>query len=166
MAAIYQSTKGRLKPMLGIAIILISVLSLFALDGVLVWLYNKGRISSTVAAAGIGVYALILFLVLLWRFSISCTYSLDGVKLLFCRVYIRNPRLEEQVLVREMLYFGDPEEAARKFDAKRTKSFTARRGVLKTKALIYKREDKLRRVLFSPNEELTQMLTDLIRNKK
>ena len=165
MAAIIQSTKGRLKPFLGIAVIAISVLSLFALDGALVWLYEGRKISGTVASAGIGVYALVLFAFLLWRFSISCTYMLDGVKLIFSRVYIKNPRLEEQVLVREMLFFGTVEEAANRYEAVKTKRFTAKRGNLQTMALIYRRENKLRRVLFSPNDEIKKELTELIRNK-
>ena len=165
MAALIQSTRGKLKPLIGLGSIALSVLSLFILDGALVWLYNQGRISATFANVAIGAYAIILFLLLLYFLSLSCVYTLDEVKLTFSRVYLKNPRLAEQIMLREIVFFGSTEEA-KKYGYTRTQRFTARRGNLETRAIVYKREGKLRRILFSPNEEIAQTLKTAVKNKK
>ena len=165
MSALVQSTKGKLKPLIGFGSILLSVLSLFVLDGVLVWLNGKGALSATAANVIIGGYALALFIVLLWFLSLSCVYKLDTMKLTFSRVYIKNPRLSEQIMLREILFFGSVEDSKR-YDYNRTQRFTARRGNLPTRAIVFRREGKLRRILFSPNEEMTEQLSTAVKNKK
>ena len=165
MSALIQSTKGKLKPLISFIVIALSVLSLFILDGALVWLHGRGSISSTAANLIIAAYALGLFLTLLYCFSLSCVYALDGVKITFSRVYIKNPRLTEQIMLREILFFG-PVEDAKRYEHTRTQRFTARRGGLPTRALLYRRDGKIRRILFSPNEEISKALTDTLKNSK
>lgn len=165
MNTLVQSTKGKLKPLIGFAVIALSVVSLFILDGVLVWLHGRGSISSTAANLTIAAYALGLFMILLYCFSLSCVYALDGVKLTFSRVYIKNPRLSEQIMLREILFFGSVEDAKR-YEHTRTQRFIAKRSGLPTRALLYRRDGKIRRILFSPNEEISKALTDTLKNSK
>ena len=164
MIAVTQSTKGKMNPLTGFLAIFLSVASLFIMNGVLVWLKDIGKLSDLAASILIFAYALALFLLLLYRFSLSCVYTLDSMKIRFSRVYIKNPRLSEQIMLREVAFFG-PVGDAERFEYRRTQRFTARRGEIETKALIYKREGKLLRVLFSPNEELSNALREALKNK-
>ena len=165
MDTLVQSTKGKLKPFIGFSIIALSVLSLFILDGILVWLYEREIIQATAANIVIACYALSLFLTLFHFLSLSCVYTLDGVKLTFSRVYIKKPRLAEQIMLREIVFFGLPEDA-RHHAYSHTQRFTARRGSIETRAIIYRRGGKTQRILFSPNEEITQALQGAVKNKK
>ena len=165
MSAIIQSTKGKLKPLIGFGSVILSVGSLFLLDGALVWLHGLGKLSATWANILIAAYALILFVLLLYFLSLSCVYMLDGMKISFSRVYIKNPRLAEEIMLREIEFFGT-KEASQDYSFSRTQRFTARRGSLPTMALIYRREGKARRILFSPNEEISAALRESIKNKK
>ncbi|MBQ9408962.1 MAG: hypothetical protein IJU28_06190 [Clostridia bacterium] len=165
MSLLVQSTKGKLKPLIGFGSIILSVVSLFLLDGMLVWLNGRGALSATAANVLIGGYALILFLLLLYFLGLSCVYTLDAMKLTFSRVYIKNPRLSEQIMLREILFFGSVEDS-RAYAFKCTQRFTARRGNLPTRAIVYKREGKIKRILFSPNEEIAAQLRETVKNKK
>ena len=165
MSALVQSTKGKLKPILGLLIVLLSVLSLFILDGALVWFNGRGKLPTTAANIIIGAYALLLFALLLYFLSLSCVYMLDGVKLTFSRVYIKNPRLSEQIMLREIVFFGSLADS-KQYAFSRTQRFTARRGNIPTAAILYKRDGKTRRILFSPNEELTNALKEALKSGK
>ncbi len=166
MAAVIQSTKGKINPLKAWLLIISSVLSLFLLDAVLRWLYDHGRVSALFVNIAIGVYTLSLFALLLFRFSISCTYFLDGVKICFGRVYIKNARYSEQIMLREIVFFGRPDDAKSKYAVDSSKNFTARRGEIETMAIVYRREKKTMRILFSPNEEMRQKLEEALKQKK
>ena len=165
MSVLTQSTKGKLKPLIGFGAILFSVLSLFLLDGVLVWLHERGSLSAAAANLIIGSYALVLFAALLYFLSLSCVYTLDGLTLSFSRVYLKNPRLAEQIMLREVVFYGSPEES-KNYACARTQRFTARRGNLTTRAVIYQREGKYRRILFSPNAQIDDALREAVRSKQ
>ena len=166
MANIIQSENGKAKPYIAIGALVLSVGSLYFADALLMSLYNCGRISSMTASVIIFACALMLFILLLRVFSLRSVYSLDGVKLSFSRVYIKKPRTEEQVFLREIVYFGLPEAADPKYAPKRTRRFIQKREGVATRALIYRREQKYYRILFSPNAEMTDALEQELRRKK
>ncbi len=153
-----QYTNGRLKPWAAIIIIALSVTSLIFADALLRWLHDTGRLSASLVSALLLAYTLLLFILLLRGFSLRCVYELDGVKLRFSRVYVKKPRLEETVYLREVVFFGAAKDAGANYAPKRTRRFVSKKEGFETLALVYRRDKKEMRVLFSPNPEFRAAL--------
>lgn len=152
------SGKGKLKTWKALLLIIVSVASLYAIEKLLEWLVSRGM-PYLMGSILIWLYAAALVVLLFFRFSLVSQYDLDGVKLIFSRVYIRKPRLSEQVLLRELVFFGSPEEAAHRYQCTRTKRYTSFRSKYATQALVLRRNKQYIRILFSPNEEICASLT-------
>lgn len=156
---ITQTTRGRVKPALALMIIALSVLFLYAMDALLALCVRKGLFSTLAASIVLWASAIVLFLGLFWRFCLSCVYQLDGVKLCLHRVYVKNPRLLETVLLREVVYFGSP-AGAKRYGSVFPARFTSRYSGYPAQALVFKREGKYKTLLFDPNDELKARLRE------
>lgn len=156
---IAQTTgKSKMKTWKALLLILVSVLSLYAVEKLLEWLVSRGM-PFLMGSILVWLYTAALVVLLFFRFSLVSLYELDGVKLVFSRIYVRKPRLSEQVLLRELVFFGSPEDAARKYQCVKTKRFTSFRSKYAVQALVLKRQKQYIRILFCPNEEICAALT-------
>jgi len=155
--------KGVMKPLTGILLIIALVALLFVtfmLEQLLVMFTGIPALLGSVILYGT---ALVVFLYVLKRYCIVHMYTMDGVKLLLYRVYIRNPRFCQQILFRECVYFGDPETAARKFAITKTRSYAGHRDVYAAQALVYKEGKKYCQVLLTPNEKLCAAILEAVK---
>ena len=161
---ITQTTRGRVKPAWALMAIAGSVLGLYALDALLALVVKRGLLSTLAASVVLWAAAILLFLGLFWRFCLCCVYQLDGVKLCLHRVYVKNPRLIETVLLREVVYFGSP-AGAKRYGSVFPARFTSRYSGFPPPALVYRREGKYKTLLFDPNEEIKARLRELLPKK-
>lgn len=152
------SGKGNLKTGKALLLIFAAVVSLFAVEKLLEFLVNRGM-PKLMGSILLWLYAAALVILLFARFSLVSLYELDGVKLIFSRIYIRKPRLSEQVLLREIVFFGSPEQAAAKYQCVHTKRYTSFRSKYAAQAIVIRRDKQYIRILFSPNEEICAALT-------
>ena len=152
------SGKSKLKTWKALLIIAVSMLSVYAVEKLLEWLVSSGM-PYLMGSILIWLYTAALVVLLFFRFSLVSQYELDGVKLIFSRIYIRKPRLSEQVLLREMVFFGSPEEAAGRYQCVKTKRYTSFRSKYAPQAIVIRRNKQYIRILFSPNEEICSALT-------
>ncbi len=160
---IRQDTRGRLKPWIAPAVTAGCVGLLYGANFALTRAVSAGILGQTAAALILWALAISAFLLVLTRFCLACVYELDGVKISFYRIYIRNPRQLETILLREIQFFGEVEPSAR-YRAS-TRRFTSSRSGCAVRALVYKREGKYRRILFNPNDEIAARLTESVKKK-
>lgn len=160
MAGLCQSTKtGKVSGGKALLLVLGTAALLLVSDFVLTYLMLKEiLVSSRVREIILVGIAAAAFFYLFTHYSLASVYELDGVKLAFSRIYIKNPRLMEQVLLREMRYFGTPEEAEQTYTLHSTKRFTSDRCGFERKALVYERGGLYYRVIFCPNEEMEKAI--------
>lgn len=152
------SGKSKLQPWKALVIIAVSMLSVYAVEKLLEWLVSIGM-PFLMGSILIWLYTAALVVLLFFRFSLVSQYDLDGVKLIFSRVYIRKPRLCEQILLREMVFFGSPEEASRRYQCDKIKRYTSIRSKYAAQAIVIRRNKQYIRILFSPNEEICAALS-------
>ena len=154
--------KGILKPKQGILLVIVLALAVFAVNALLEWLVALG-LNSTVGTVLLWAFTIGLFLFALHRYSLVDIYTVDGVKLTIYRVYIKNPRFAEEIILHEAVFFGDPEQAARKYRISGTKRYGSSRDKYKYQSLVYKRDKKYKQLLFTPNEEVCGEILQAIR---
>lgn len=154
---------GVIKPLKGIILIVSLVAGFILLDMVLRFLVMYTGLSQTLGTIALYIIALAAFLIVLKRFCIVHMYTMDGVKLLLYRIYIRNPRFCEQILFRDCVYFGDPITAAKKFAISKTRSYTGHRDKYAAQSLVFKDGKKYCQVLMTPNEEVCAAILAAVR---
>lgn len=160
MAQLYQSTRaGKISALRALLIVLGTVLLMLLSDFVLTYLWVKRVIGSSrlreIILVGIAATA---FLYLFTHYSLVSVYEMDGMKITFSRIYIKNPRLMEQVLLRELVYFGTPEEASARYQCESRKRFVSARCEQPEMQLVYKRGSLFYGIVFCPNEEIKSAL--------
>ena len=159
MTYLSQSTKQKkLKPALTLLLVFGSVISVYIVNIILTLCVNKSLISFNVGSVLLWAYVVILFLLIFTRFCLISVYELDGVKLCFSRIYIKNPRLMEAIMLREVVFFGSPIDAKQKYEISGTKRFTSRRSPYAVQSLVYKREKEYKQILFCPDEKICEAI--------
>ena len=155
-----QSSKGTLKPKTAIVIILLRVAGLYGLDALGRWAVAKGWISNMLGSVVLWLAAVAAFVYILRRYCLNCIYELEGQKLSFYRVYFIKPRLEEALLTREILFFGDEAKAEAKYAVKKRQNYSYKYSPYPRKAIVMKREGRHVLVRFNPMPELAEALAE------
>ena len=158
---IRQSTRGPVKSSAALMLVAVCVLGLIAADKLLGFLARRGLIGNTMGAVIIWAFVIAMFWFVLKRYCLASVYELDGVKLVFSRIYFRRPRPEEVVFLREAVYFGDADKCRHAVSS--TRRFTSDRSGYAVQALVYRRENKYCRILFNPNEEIFARLREKLK---
>lgn len=153
-----QSSKGTLKPKVALVIIAVSVLGLYGLDALGRWAVSRGWISNMLGSVVLWLAAVAAFVYILRRYCLNCIYQLEGQKLSFYRVFFIKPRLEEALLTREILFFGDEDRAEAKYAVKKRKSYSYKYSPYPVKAIVMKREGRFVLIRFNPDPEISQAL--------
>ena len=162
---ITQTTGQKLlKPWQGLAVAALCILAVYAINALLSWLVSL-FLPAILGTVLLWLSVIALFLIVLKRYGLSDTYTLDGVKMQIFRRYIRNPRFCEQVLYREIVFFGPPEAAARKYLLSRTRRYGSSRGAYAYQSVVYKRDGKYCQLLITPNEEVCAALVEAVKQK-
>jgi len=161
---LYQNTKGKtLKPWLSFALIIGGVAGVYIVNWLLEKLVGSGTISFTVASVLLWAYTIVSFLFIFTRYCLVSVYEMDGVKLVFSRIYIAKPRLIEQLMLRDIAFFGSPLQAATKYKLSSTKRFTSRRSPYAVQAIVFKRNNKWQAIEFNPNEEFCTAIVEYLK---
>ncbi|MBR4235129.1 MAG: hypothetical protein IKR85_03595 [Clostridia bacterium] len=161
-----QSTRAdRMSPLFGILLVVLIVAALFALDFLLTYLMLRHMIGDTLRTVILLACAGALLVFVFTRYALVSVYEVDGVKITFSRIYVKKPRLMEQILLREAVMLSEPEEAAQKYACESTKRFTTARSPYPVRALVYKRSGAYHRILFNPNEEISTALSEALAKK-
>ncbi|MCR4621646.1 MAG: hypothetical protein K5663_06145 [Clostridiales bacterium] len=155
-----QSSKGTLKPRTAVVIIIVSVLGLYGLDALGRWAVSKGWISNMLGSVILWAAAVAAFIYILRRYCLNCIYELDGQKLSFYRVFFIKPRLEEALLTREILFFGDEDRAESKYAIKKRKSYSYKYSPYPRRAIVLKREGRFVLIRFNPMPEIAGALAE------
>lgn len=152
------SGKNRLKPGYGVLLILAMVATVFLMNLLL----------GGFMALGLPfLYASILF----WVFCVGLLglvyrYDIDGVKLIISRIYLRNPRFYEQVLLREIVFVGTPEEARRRNpDASEKRAYARRDKNGPLTAVTIRRDGASKTLLLRLDDESATFLKNAVKNR-
>lgn len=160
-----QSSKGVLKPRTAIVIIILSVAGLYGLDALGRWAISKGWIGNMLGSVVLWLAAVAAFVYILRKYCLNCIYELEGQKLSFYRVFFIKPRLEEALLTREILFFGDEAKAESKYAVKKRKNYSYKYSPYPRQAIVLKREGRHVLIRFNPMPELVQALNDIFKKK-
>ena len=163
---LYQNTKGKtLKPWVVLALILGGVAGVYLVNWLLTALVRHGTLPYMAGSVLLWAYTVVSFLFIFTRYCLVSVYEMDSVKIVFSRVYIAKPRLMEQLMLRDVVFFGNPVEAASRFKLSGTKRFTSRRSPYAVQALVYKRQKEWKCIWFNPNEEFCEALLASVKSK-
>ena len=100
------SGKNRLKPGYGVLLILGLVAAVFLMNLLLGGFMALG-LPFTCASILFWVFCVALLGLVFQHFGLVYRYDIDGVKLIVSRIYLRNPRFYEQVLLREIIILSN-----------------------------------------------------------
>lgn len=155
-----QSSKGTLKTRTAIVIIILSVAGLYGIDALGRWAVSRGWISNMLGSVVLWLAAVAAFVYILRKYCLNCIYELEGQKLSFYRVFFIKPRLEEALLTREILFFGDEDRAESKYAVKKRKNYSYKYSPYPRKVIVMKREGRFVLVRFNPMPELAAALSE------
>lgn len=162
MKQIVESKK--LKPLQGLLVVagLIIVLMLlnYAVLGLLATRIGNGASSIAFWVLGGGIAWLMLQL-----FVVKYFYLLDDEVLQINRAYGKRERHIENVYLHQLVFFGKPEDAQKRYPNARKVRAIHLRGENLTAALVYRASDGNRMLLFQPNAELQAALKARIKEK-
>ena len=147
----------RLKPLRGILTILLILLFVFGLNALLQMCVNAGLISFTVGSVLFWILSFGLGVFIFVRFSLVTMYQADGVKLIISRIYIKNPRFCEQLLLREIVFIGSREAAEKKYKISFKKHYEGF-GKESVTALVVKRGGLYTEFILRPDENMLAAL--------
>lgn len=154
--------KNALKGWQGLLVILAVLVSIYALNALFTFFtvlgldYLIGSILFWVSGVGIAVF-------LFYRFAIVYQYDMGEVKLVLSRVYIKNPRVMEEILTREIVFLGSLEDARKRYPNAGVRRALTRRAGDSACALVYVRGKVPHIILWSPNAELRGAVESLFR---
>ena len=147
--------KNGLKSWQGLLVVLAVLVSMYALNALFTFFTVLGLdyLIGSILFWGFGVgIAVFLF----YRFGIVYQYDIGEVKLVLSRVYIKNPRVMEEILTREIAFLGSPEEARKRYPSAGVRRALTHRAQDSVCALVYVRGNTPRIVLWEPNAEMRE----------
>ena len=154
--------KNGLKGWQGLLVVLVVLVSIYALNAVFTFFTVLGLdyLIGSILFWGFGVgIAVFLF----YRFAIVYRYDIGEVKLVLSRVYIKNPRVMEEILTREIVFLGTPEEAKKRYPDASVRRALTHRAADPVRALVYVRGKSPRVILFEPNAEMCEAIQAFVR---
>lgn len=154
--------KNGLKSWQGLLVVLTVLISIYALNALFTFFTVLGLdyLIGSILFWGLGVgIAVFLF----YRFAIVYQYDIGEVKLILSRVYIKNPRVMEEILTREIVFLGSPEEAKKRYPEASVRRALTHRAADPVQALVYVRGKTAKTILFEPNAEIREAIQTFVR---
>ena len=151
------SGKNRLKPGYGVLLILGLVAAVFLMNLLLGGFMALG-LPFTCASILFWVFCVALLGLVFQHFGLVYRYDIDGVKLIVSRIYLRNPRFYEQVLLREIVFVGSEEEARRRNPARRDKDGPVT-------AVTFRKDGESKTLLLRLDDEAAEFLKNAVKNR-
>ena len=159
------SGKNRLKPGYGVLLILAMVATVFLMNLLLGGFMALG-LPFLYASILFWVFCVGLLGLVFQRFGLVYRYDIDGVKLIISRIYLRNPRFYEQVLLREIVFVGTPEEARRRNpDASEKRAYARRDKNGPLTAATIRRDGASKTLLLRLDDESATFLKNAVKNR-
>lgn len=159
------SGKNRLKPGYGVLLILAMVATVFLMNLLLGGFMALG-LPFLYASILFWVFCVGLLGLVFQRFGLVYRYDIDGVKLIISRIYLRNPRFYEQVLLREIVFVGTPEEAHRRNpDASEKHAYARRDKNGPLTAVTIRRDGASKTLLLRLDDESATFLKNAVKNR-
>lgn len=159
------SGKNRLKPGYGLLLIVGLVAAVFAMNLLLGGFMALG-LPFLYASILFWVFCIALLMLVFQRFGLVYRYDIDGVKLIISRIYLRNPRFYEQVLLREIVFVGSPEEARRRNpDASVKRAYAHRDKNGSVTAVTLRRDGASKTLLLRLDGDAAELLKNAVKNR-
>ncbi len=159
------SGKNRLKPGYGVLLILALVAAVFLMNLLLGGFMAVG-LPFTYASILFWVFCVALLVLVFQRFGLVYRYDIDGVKMIISRIYLRNPRFYEQVLLREIVFVGSEEEARRRNpDASVKRAYAHRDRNGPVTAVTLRKDGEGKTFLLRLNDEAAEFLKNAVKNR-
>ncbi len=159
------SGKNRMKPGYGVLLILGLVAAVFFMNLLLGGLLAVG-LPFVYASILFWVFCVALLGLVFQRFGLVYRYDIDGVKLIISRIYLRNPRFYEQVLLREIAYVGSAEEARRRNpDASVKRAYARRDKDGPVTAVTLRKDGASKTLLLRLDDEAAEFLKNAVKNR-
>ncbi len=159
------SGKNRLKPGYGLLLIVGLVAAVFAMNLLLGGFMALG-LPFLYASILFWVFCVGLLALVFQRFGLVYRYDVDGVKLIISRIYLRNPRFYEQVLLREIVFVGSPEEARRRNpDAGVKRAYAHRDKNGPVTAVTLRRDGTSKTLLLRLDGDAAEFLKNAVKNR-
>ena len=152
--------RGKLKNWQGALIIALAVAGVYALNFLfgLVSLLGVPEIALTVGLWA-GAFAIAAWL--FHRYALVYVYQVGTVKASVSRIYLKNPRLAEEFLLREIAFVGTPEEAKKRFPGTRVRKAVSVRETAERVAVVYRRSGEAKTLILQPNAEIYAALQNV-----
>ena len=153
--------KGGTKSWVGFFVAIGVVLLFYGFNLLLTYFVNLGLnlLVASIIFWGLGIaVASALF----YRFAIIYKFELGEVKFTVSRIYLHNPRMMLEILTREIVFLGTPEEAKARWPEARISRAVSHRASDPIAALVYIRGKDARMLLFEPNEDMKGALLRFI----
>ena len=159
------SGKNRLKPVYGVLLIFALVAAVFLMNLLLGGFMALG-LPYLYASILFWVFCVALLGLVFQHFGLVHRYDIDGVKLIISRIYLRNPRFYEQVLLREIVFAGSPEEARRRNpDATEKRAYARREKNGPLTAVTFRKDGASKTLLLRLDEEAAEFLKNAVKNR-
>lgn len=154
--------RGKLKNWQGILIIALTVASVYALN-FLFGLISLIGAPEIVLTAGFWAGAFAIAAWLFYRYALVYVYQVGTAKASVSRVYIKNPRLMEEFLLREIVFVGTLAEAKKRFPGARFRKAVSVRDTNAPIAAVYKRSGAVKGLILQPNAEICAALQNAVK---
>jgi len=146
----------------GLIVVALGFVSLVLLSALFSALSSLG-VSPLITSTGFWLSGGAIAVFVFYRFVIRYMYTLDGVKLVVYTIFSKKPRCTEQILLREIIFFGSEQDALKKHPDLKPKKAIRKTNPITPTCIVFKRAGEVRAVLIQANEELLTTLSNTIK---